>query len=131
MTVDEIEGVLAHELAHVKNRDVVMLLLGQSIASIVGLSVFFLVELVTDDIPILGFVVSYVLSIVAQMLVMVFVLAISRYREYVADADAAEYAAACPEGVGDPLARTASRLADEIGSESAGRMYSVAMRLGE
>ena len=100
MSLAEMEGVLAHELAHVKNRDVVVLLLGQSIASIVGLSVFFLVELVTDDIPILGFIVSYVLSIVAQMLVMVFVLAISRYREYVADADAAEYT-----GNPDALAR--------------------------
>lgn len=45
--------------------------------------------------------------------------------------EAAEYAAMCPESVGDPLARRADRLADEIGSESAGRMYSVAMRLGE
>jgi SAM-dependent methyltransferase len=44
---------------------------------------------------------------------------------------AAEHAAACPEGVGDVLARRASRLADEIGAESAGRMYSVALRLEE
>jgi heat shock protein HtpX len=41
-----------------------------------------------DEIPILWFVVSYVLSILAQLLVMVFVLAISRSREYVVDADA-------------------------------------------
>lgn len=91
MNLDELEGVLAHELAHVKNRDVVVLLLGQSIASIVGLTVFFVVDLVADEVPIVGFLVSWVLSILAQMLVMVFVLAISRYREYVADADAAEY----------------------------------------
>jgi SAM-dependent methyltransferase len=45
--------------------------------------------------------------------------------------EAAEYAADCPDGVGEPLARAARRLADEIGSESAGRMYSVAMRLRE
>jgi hypothetical protein len=45
--------------------------------------------------------------------------------------EAVEYAATCPETVGEPLARTAERLADKIGSESAGRMYSVAMRLEE
>ena len=80
MSMDELEGVLAHELAHVKNRDVVVMLLGQSVASIVGLTVFFVVQLVMDDIPIVGFVVAYLLSLLTQMLVMVFVLAISRYR---------------------------------------------------
>lgn len=91
MSADELEGVLAHELAHIKNRDVLVLLLGQSVASIAGLTVFFVVELVTDEVPIVGFIVSYLLSVVAQMIVMVFVLAISRYREYVADSDAVQY----------------------------------------
>jgi heat shock protein HtpX len=110
MSMDELEGVLAHELAHIRNRDVVVLLLGQSIASILGLTVFFVVQLVTDDVPIVGFVVGYLLSIVTQLLVMVFVLAISRYREYVADDDAATY-------TGDPDA-LASALAviHEVGS---------------
>ena len=110
MSMDELEGVLAHELAHIKNRDVVVMLLGQSVASIVALTVFFAVRLVTDDVPIVGFVVAYLLSLLTQTLVMVFVLAISRYREYVADADAAEY-------TGDPEAM-ASALATirEVGS---------------
>lgn len=110
MGLDELEGVLAHELAHVKNRDVVVLLLGQSIASIVGLTVFFVVDLVAEEVPIVGFLVSWMLSIVAQMLVMVFVLAISRYREYVADADAAEYT-----GDPDALARALS-IIHEVGT---------------
>lgn len=45
--------------------------------------------------------------------------------------ETAEYAADCPDGVGDQLAREARRLCDEIGSESAGRMYSIVMRLRE
>jgi heat shock protein HtpX len=83
--------VLAHELAHVKNRDVLVMLLGQSVASLVSLTVFFVVNAVLDDVPILGFVVSYALSLVANALVMAFVFAISRYREYVADEEAARY----------------------------------------
>jgi len=34
---DEVEGVLAHELAHIRNRDVVMMVLGQGVASIVAI----------------------------------------------------------------------------------------------
>jgi heat shock protein HtpX len=110
MTMDELEGVLAHELAHVKNLDVVVMLLGQSVASIVSLTVFFVVRLVTDDLPLVGFLVAYLASMVTQLLVMVFVLAISRYREYVADADAAEY-------TGDPEAlASALALIAEVGS---------------
>ena len=33
---DELEGVLAHELAHIKNRDVVTMVIGQSIGMLVG-----------------------------------------------------------------------------------------------
>ena len=47
-----------------------------------------------------------------------------------AHADAArDHAAACPGDLGDRLAARADRLAAEIGSESAGRMYSLAFRL--
>ncbi|MFB6162124.1 MAG: M48 family metalloprotease, partial [Halococcoides sp.] len=37
---DELEGVLAHECAHITNRDVIMMLIGQSIASMLGITVF-------------------------------------------------------------------------------------------
>ena len=87
---DELEGVLAHELAHVKNRDVVMMVVGQSIASLVGIAVqaayFFGGEQSFGS-----YIVGMVLGTVAQMIVSIFVMAISRYREYVADRDAAEY----------------------------------------
>ena len=91
MSMDELEGILAHELSHIDNRDVVVMVMGQAIASIVGLTVFFVVEAVMDEVPLVGFLVSYALSVVSQLLVMLFVLAVSRYREYVADEDAANY----------------------------------------
>ncbi len=85
----ELEGVLAHELAHIRNRDVVMMLIGQSIASIVGIAVQFLV-IFGGERNIGSYIAGMILGQIAQVLVMIFVLAISRYREYVADADAAE-----------------------------------------
>ncbi len=87
---DELEGVLAHELAHISNRDVVMMVIGQSIASLVGIVVqwayFF-----SGENSIGSYFVGMILGTIAQMIVMVFVMAISRYREYVADRDAATY----------------------------------------
>jgi heat shock protein HtpX len=87
---DELEGVLAHELAHVKNRDVVMMVVGQSIASLVGLAVQFAYFFGGEQ-NFGSYIVGMVLGTVAQMIVSIFVMAISRYREYVADRDAAEY----------------------------------------
>ena len=87
---EELEGVLAHELAHVKNRDVVMMVLGQSIASLVGIAVQFAYFFGGEQ-NFGSYIVGMVLGTVAQMIVSIFVMAISRYREYVADRDAARY----------------------------------------
>ena len=87
---DELEGVLAHELAHIKNRDVVIMVLGQSIASMIGIVVQWAV-IIGGDRNIATYLIAMVAGTIAQMIVMIFVMAISRYREYVADSDAAEY----------------------------------------
>jgi heat shock protein HtpX len=87
---EELDGVIAHELAHIRNRDVVVMVLGQSIASMVGILVQFAI-IFSGRRGIGQFILGMIAGQIAQMLVMVFVLAISRYREYVADADAAEY----------------------------------------
>ncbi|WP_323676034.1 M48 family metalloprotease [Halorubellus sp. PRR65] len=101
---DEVEGVLAHELAHIANRDVVMMVLGQGIASIVGLVAQFVVLLAGDN-DLADFFLAIIVGNLVQFLVMLFVLAISRYREYVADADARKHI-----GSGDPLARALSKI---------------------
>ena len=87
---EELEGVLAHELAHISNRDVVMMLIGQSIAAMVGIVVQFAV-LFGGERNIASYFFAMIAGSLAQMLVSIFVLAISRYREYVADSDAAQY----------------------------------------
>ncbi|WP_267162084.1 M48 family metallopeptidase [Halovenus salina] len=87
---DELEGVIAHELAHLDNRDTVMMVMGQSIAALVGM-VTYIVVAFRGERDIASIITGYLASMVAQMIVTVFLMAISRYREYVADADAAEY----------------------------------------
>jgi len=108
---EELEGVLAHELAHIRNRDVVMMVLGQGIASIVAIVAQWAV-LLTGDNDIADFFLAIVVGQIVQMLVMIFVMAISRYREYVADADAAESI-----GRGEPLARALEKI--QQGNEAA------------
>jgi heat shock protein HtpX len=90
LDAEELESVLAHELAHVKNRDVVLMVLGQSIASLVGLAVQFVVIFSEDA----GWILGWILGTVAQLIVTVFVMVISRHREYVADEVAAEHTSA-------------------------------------
>ncbi|MDG5817634.1 M48 family metalloprotease [Natronococcus sp. A-GB7] len=101
---DELEGVVAHELAHIKNRDVLMMTVGSSIGMMVGYAVYFVYVFGGEDNP-GGFIVGWILSIFAQMLVTILVMAISRYREYVADDDARQYI-----GSGDPLARALEKI---------------------
>ncbi|MFC7166618.1 M48 family metallopeptidase [Halospeciosus flavus] len=101
---DELEGVIAHELAHIKNRDVVMMVLGQGVASVVAIVAQWAV-LMTGENDLADFFLAIVVGNLVQMVVMVFVLAISRYREYVADEDARQYI-----GSGDPLARALEKI---------------------
>lgn len=101
---DELEGVIAHELAHIKNRDVITMVIGQSIGMIVGYVAYFAV-LMGGRRNMGTFFLAMAASTVANMLVMIFVLAISRYREYVADADAREAI-----GHGEPLARALEKI---------------------
>ncbi|ADB59691.1 peptidase M48 Ste24p [Haloterrigena turkmenica DSM 5511] len=101
---DELEGVIAHEIAHIKNRDVITMVVGQSIGMMVGYVAYFAV-LMGGERNIGTWILAMVASSLANMLVMVFVLAISRYREYVADEDARQYI-----GTGEPLARALEKI---------------------
>lgn len=108
---DELEGVLAHELAHIQNRDVVTMVLGQGIASIVAIVAQWAV-LLSGDNDFANFFLAIIVGNIVQFMVMLFVLAISRYREYIADADAKRYI-----GSGDPLARALEKI--QAGSQHA------------
>ncbi len=88
MTAQELEGVLAHELAHVKNRDILI----SSIAATIGAALSFLTRMAfwggmgrRDSNNAIGAIVGIVAMILAPLAAMVIQMAISRAREYQAD----------------------------------------------
>ncbi|UCD79884.1 MAG: zinc metalloprotease HtpX [Desulfobacterales bacterium] len=110
MDRDEITGVLAHELAHVKNRDI---LIGSIAATMAGAimmlatmarwsAIFGGVGSNDDEGGGAGFIGLIVMSIIGPMAAMIIQMAISRSREYLADATGAGFAGH-PEGLAKAL----------------------------
>ncbi len=93
---DELEAVIAHELAHIRNRDVRLL-----IVSIVFVGIFgFVTEMLFRSMRYgrigrgkkegAGILIALLLALVGYLLASLFRFAISRKREYLADAGSAE-----------------------------------------
>jgi heat shock protein HtpX len=111
MNSDEIEGVLAHELAHIKNRDI---LIGSIAATLAGAvmvianmarwSAIFGGSRSDDEEGGGGIIGLIVMSIIAPIAAMLIQMAISRSREYMADATGAGFAGT-PKGLSGALAK--------------------------
>jgi len=107
---EEVTGVLAHELAHVKNRDI---LIGSIAATMAG-AVMILATMARwsaifgggsshdDEGGGAGVIGLIAMSIIAPMAAMIIQMAISRSREYLADATGASFAGN-PEGLAGAL----------------------------
>ncbi len=113
MTHQELEGVLAHELAHVRNRDILI----STIAATMAAALTFIVRIAfwtglggnrRDNNP-LGAIIGIVMIIVAPIAAMLIRLAISRSREFQADASGAEI-------TGSPLALASALQKLEMGT---------------
>jgi heat shock protein HtpX len=96
---DEVMGVLAHEMAHVNNRDILIGTIAATMAGAVMLisqfarfAAFFGGGRSDDDEGGLGVVGLIVMSIVAPLAAMIIQMAVSRSREYLADATGARLA---------------------------------------
>jgi heat shock protein HtpX len=107
---EQVRGVLAHEIAHIDNRDILVTtiaaMIGAAIAAIANIlqfSMFFGGD--DDDNNPLGFIGVLAAIIVAPLAAMILQLAVSRQREYLADATAAQYL-----GEGRPLAEALGTL---------------------
>jgi heat shock protein HtpX len=105
MPEEELRGVLAHELGHVRNRDILI----TSVASAIGGAITYLGYMLfwvggDDNESPLGLIGSLALVILAPIAASIIQLAISRQREYSADATAAEFTGN-PEGLASALER--------------------------
>jgi heat shock protein HtpX len=99
LSEDELEGVLAHELSHVKNRDTLTMTLAATLAGAVtmvarmaGYAAMFGGRRSDDDDSGGGAIGAIVMMIVAPIAAILIQLAISRAREFQADASGARMA---------------------------------------
>jgi heat shock protein HtpX len=93
LPIEQIEGVLAHEMAHIKNRDILVSSIAAMIAGAVSaianvLQLSFLFGSEEEDNP-LGIVGSLAAMVLAPLGATLLQLGVSRQREYLADATAA------------------------------------------
>lgn len=106
---DEVKAVLAHELAHIRNRDVlvatVAAMIGAAITAVAHFLQFSWLFGGDDDDSPLGFVGTIAAIILAPLAAMLLQLAVSRQREYLADETAAGWL-----GEGRPLASALASL---------------------
>ncbi len=97
LTREELEGVLAHELAHIKNRDILI----SSIAAVMAGAISYLANIAqwglifggfggSDDDEGGGLIGTLIMMIVAPIAAMLIQMAISRSREFQADATGAK-----------------------------------------
>jgi heat shock protein HtpX len=109
MNRDEIEGVIAHEIAHIKNRDILIGTVAATmagavmiIASMARWAAFFRGGNSDDDEGGLGFVGILAMSILAPIAALLIQTAISRSREYQADSSGASFVGR-PSGLANAL----------------------------
>ncbi|MDQ2676068.1 MAG: zinc metalloprotease HtpX [Actinomycetota bacterium] len=105
LSEDELRGVIAHELAHIRNRDVLL----QSVASAIGGAITYIGYMLLwfggdEDSGPLGLVAALALVILAPIAASLIQLGVSRQREYSADATGAEICGN-PESLASALLR--------------------------
>lgn len=104
----QLEGVIAHELSHIANKDVIVMTVAGFLATVAGLLVRFgvysgMMGGRSRDNTAVVFLIVVVASIVVYVLSFLLLRALSRYREYAADRGAAIMTGA-PAQLADALA---------------------------
>lgn len=114
LTHDEIKGVLAHEIGHIKNRDILISSVAATVAGMITMvadlgryAVFF-----ADDEDGGGAIASILVAIIAPIAASIIQLAISRSREYKADATGAMITSN-PLALADALRKIESGIIDQ------------------
>jgi heat shock protein HtpX len=104
LSEDELRGVLAHELAHVRNRDILITSVAATIGGAITYLGYALLWFGGDDDSPLGLIGSLALVLLAPIAASIIQLAVSRQREYSADATGAEISGN-PESLASALLR--------------------------
>jgi heat shock protein HtpX len=103
LSEDELRGVLGHELTHVRNRDILI----QSVASAIGAAITYIAYMLlwfgNDESP-LGAIGALAMFLLAPLAAGIIQMAISRQREFAADAGGAEICGN-PESLASALLR--------------------------
>ena len=138
---DELQGVMAHEISHIQNRDILyMMMLGVMVGAIVILSDIFLRSLwyrrswggsgrrggkEAGQAQIIFVVAGLVLAVLAPLFATIIQLAASRQREYLADASAAKLTR-YPEGLASALEKIAKDKAQiKVANKATQHLYIV------
>jgi heat shock protein HtpX len=105
LSEDELRGVVAHELAHIRNRDVLI----QSVAATIGGAITYLAYMLVwvggdDNNSPLGIIGALAMVLLAPLAASLIQLSISRQREYSADATGAQICGN-PESLASALLR--------------------------
>jgi heat shock protein HtpX len=104
LSEDELRGVLAHELGHVRNRDILLTSVAAAIGTAITYIAYMLLWFGGDDDSPLGAIGAIALALLAPLAAGIIQLAISRQREYSADATGAQIAGN-PESLASALLR--------------------------
>jgi heat shock protein HtpX len=110
LSPSELEGVMAHELAHVKHRDVLIMTIASFFASLAAIILqfgFFFGGGGDDENP--SFIVVLLVSFVVYVLSFFLMMSLSRYREFAADRGAA-IVTGRPSALASALSKIASNV---------------------
>jgi heat shock protein HtpX len=116
---EQLEGVLAHELSHVKNRDILVMSVASALASIVSfatrMAVWSALFSGDRDNP-TGLVIAIAADLTMPFAAMLIQLGVSRNREYLADESGARL-------TGKPMALASALIALETGCTASSNNY--------
>ena len=127
---EELKGVLAHEVAHVKNRDILIATIAATIASVISYVAFMarfgsMMGTGRDDDGRSNIIGLLILGIVAPLTATLIQLAISRSREFIADETGAKLIKKA-----EPLAKALEKLESSaknhplrLGTDSTNHMF--------
>ncbi|MFA5746015.1 MAG: M48 family metalloprotease [archaeon] len=114
MNRQELEGVVAHEMSHIQNRDIQVMMVTSILFGIVSIVSDIALRVLifgggddSDNKSVVGIIIAVVLLILAPLVAMMIQLAISRNREYLADSTGAKLTR-YPKGLADALKKIAA-----------------------